>query len=316
MTDLGKTAVSLAAVMGAGAAHAGEPAPVSFESHGETLQGALYLPDDYEGRSAVNAVVVTGAWTSVKEQMPAVYAQALAARGYAALTFDFRGWGESQGEPRQLEDPRRKTEDIVAAARHLASLPQVNEVGGLGICASAGYMVAAANRSDDIDSVGLVAPWLHDADIVETVYGGPRTVAGLIETGRAAARTYAETGEAQMIPAASTTDETALMFAAPYYTEPDRGLIPAYVNAFNLASWEPWLTFDAVAEADALSTPLTFVHSDAAAIPQGARAFEARAGGRARGVWLEDISQFDFYDRPDPVARASEIIADHFDETL
>ena len=46
------------------------------------------------------AVIVTGAWTTVTEQMTGIYARELANRGLATLAFDFTGWGESGGEPR------------------------------------------------------------------------------------------------------------------------------------------------------------------------------------------------------------------------
>jgi fermentation-respiration switch protein FrsA (DUF1100 family) len=316
MTQIAQSAVSLAALIAAASgAAAAEPLRVSFQSQGDTLVGALYLPSDHRAGEPLNAIVVTGAWTTVKEQMPATYAAALAERGYAALAFDFRGWGESDGAPRQLENPTRKIEDIVAAAAFLRALPEIDTVGGLGICASAGYMVAAAVQSDAIQSVGLVAPWLHDAAIVDAVSGGPDAVASLIATGRDAAAHFAETGEDRMIPAASATDAAALMGDAPYYVDPERGAIEAYVNEFNLASWEGWLTFDALALAPQLTNPLLFVHSDAAAIPQGAHAFEA-ASDQSRGVWLDDVTQFDFYDQPEAVTQASDAVAAHFDATL
>jgi uncharacterized protein len=47
------------------------------------------------------AVIVTGSWLTVKEQMPETYAVRLAERGYTAFTFDFTGFGESGGAPRQ-----------------------------------------------------------------------------------------------------------------------------------------------------------------------------------------------------------------------
>ena len=71
---------------------------VSFNSHGNTLQGTLYLPDT--ATAPFPAVVVTGAWTTVKEQMADPCARELAARGHAALAFDFTGWGQSEGTPR------------------------------------------------------------------------------------------------------------------------------------------------------------------------------------------------------------------------
>ena len=111
---------------------------VTFESDGVTLKGHLYLPEGVQAGEKVPGVVVTGAWTTIKEQMPGLYAQEMAKRGLAALAFDFRTWGESGGETRSLEDPQMKIADIEAAARFLASRPEVTQVNGLGICASAG----------------------------------------------------------------------------------------------------------------------------------------------------------------------------------
>lgn len=230
-------------------AEAAQVKNVTFENNNQTLVGNLYLPDDYQAGTKLPGVVVTGAWTTVKEQMPATYAEEMADRGYAVLTFDFRNWGESDGDERQLENPANKTQDIIAAADYLASRDEVdgNRLAGLGICASAGYMADAAVQSDKIKAIALVAPWLHDREIVNEVYGGEESVQSLIETGRKAQAKYEKTGKLSLIPAASMTDENALMYQAPYYTDPDRGMIPEYVNEFNLASWEGWLTYDAIA---------------------------------------------------------------------
>ncbi|WP_261338386.1 hypothetical protein [Rhizobium leguminosarum] len=103
------------------------------------------------------------------------------------------------------------------------------------------------------------------------------------------------------------------MYQIPYYTEPTRGLIPQYDNKFNLASWEPWLTYDSVATGDRLDKPTLIVHSEAAAIPQGARAFFARLRGDASEIWLDGVTQFDFYDNPQHVTRAADAVAAHFE---
>ncbi|MEM7626298.1 MAG: alpha/beta hydrolase [Planctomycetota bacterium] len=313
------SALTAAAIMIAPASEAARSQRVVFESHGDRLVGDLYLPDDYEAGDRLPAVVVTGSWTSVKEQMPARYASELADRGFAALAFDFRNWGQSEGDRRQYENPTLKTQDIVAAAVFLAERPEVDpqHIAGLGICASAGYMAGAVADSEHLGALVLVAPWLHDAEIVDAVYGGPGGVAGLIATSRAADQRFAETGESTMLPAASTTDESAVMFNAPYYTEEDRGLIPEYVNQFNVASWEPWLTFDGVAIADRLGgVPVQVVHSDAAAVPQGTREFYDRLTGPKAALWLEDVGQLDFYDRPGPVSRASDAVAAYLNDAF
>ncbi|MEO0853657.1 MAG: alpha/beta hydrolase, partial [Cyanobacteria bacterium J06648_11] len=144
-TVLSAIAIASSALAVSLPATAAQMRDVAFDSEGDRLVGTLYLPDDYEPGDELPAAIVTGAWTTVKEQMPATYAEQLADRGYAALTFDFRNWGESGGDRRQLENPSLKTEDIQNAARFLATLPEVDDtrIGGVGICASAGYMAAA-----------------------------------------------------------------------------------------------------------------------------------------------------------------------------
>jgi len=288
--------------------------PVTFDSQGRSLVGNLYLPDDYKDGQKLPGLVVTGAWTTVKEQMAGTYAAAMADRGYAALAFDFRGWGQSDGRIRYLENPERKTEDIHAAVHYLSRRPEVdgNRIGGFGICASAGYMSDVALNNDAVKSLALVAPWLHDAEIVKAVYGGDEGVSRLIQASRQAE----QSPEPVIVEAASLTNDAAVMYQAPYYTQPDRGLIPEYDNKFNLASWEGWLTYDALQSADNLEKPVLLVHSEAAAIPQGAREYARRLGSHVVEVWLDDVTQFDFYDQPIPVKTSSDAVAEHFHTTL
>ncbi|MEM1447769.1 MAG: nuclear transport factor 2 family protein [Planctomycetota bacterium] len=289
---------------------------IVFDVEGTELVGSLYLPDDVDPSHPAPGLVVTGAWTTIKEQMTGRYAREAALRGRVALAFDFRGWGESGGTPRSLESPERKIEDIVAAAGFLAGRPEVSSVGALGVCASAGYVVHAATRSEAIESVALVAPWLHDAAIVDEVYGGPDGVAALVAAGRAAEERLATTGESTLIPAAGPEGSDALMPGASYYVDPERGALARWENTFDVSSWEGWLTFDALEAAPRLRQPLLIVHSDAAAIPGGARAFFGAATGDRRQLWLDGVTQFDFYDAAEPVTVASDAAADHFATTL
>src|SRR6187200_1482454 len=86
--------------------------PFTFVTNGgDALAGVLYLP----ATRPVAAVVTTGPLTSVKEQATGSYALALAQRGFAALAFDHRTFGESEGQPRQLEQPEGKARDVRAA---------------------------------------------------------------------------------------------------------------------------------------------------------------------------------------------------------
>ena len=289
-----------------------ETRSVTFTNEGATLAGTLYLPEGHDG-SALPTVVVTGAWTSVEEQMPSVYAEEMVERGFAAFTFDFRGWGKSGDLPqnvRFVESPAAKTSDIRAAFDFVATLPEVDpaRINGLGICASAGYMVDAVSGNDRVQRIGLVAPWLQNEEIVEAVYGGAEGVAGLIDLSR-----DAEAAGGQIIPAAGPEGaEGVLMPIGGYYHEEDRGAVPAYDNKWNNAGWEGWLTYHPADNAARLTQPLAIVHSEAAAIPQGVRSFLDGYLGDATLQMLENVTQFDFYDNPEDVSRAADTMAAHF----
>ncbi len=286
-----------------------------FENEGSTLSGTLYLPEGHDG-SPLATVVVTGAWTTVEEQMPAIYAEQMVERGFAAFTFDFRGWGKSGDlaqNVRFVESPEAKISDIEAAFAFVATLPEVDatQINALGICASAGYMVDAVAGNDTVNRIGLVAPWLQNEEIVNAVYGGEEGVRGLIEVSRAA-----EQAGGQIIPAAGPTGtEGVLMPFDGYYVDPERGAIPAYDNQWNNAGWEGWLTYYPADNPSRLTQPLAIVHSESAAIPQGVRTFLEGFSGDATLQMLEDVTQFDFYDNPDDVNRAADTIAQHFAAT-
>ncbi|WED23020.1 alpha/beta fold hydrolase [Vibrio sp. JC009] len=275
------------------------------------LAANLYLP---EGVEKPPVVIITGAWTTVKEQMPAVYAEALADKGYAALTFDFRGWGQSADAIRYLEDPARKTDDIRAVIDAVAELDQVDgtRIAGIGICASAGYMLDAVAGNDKVSAAAVVAPWLHDVPMATAIYGGEESVKGLL----AAAEEAKNASEPVYLEAASTTNESALMYNAPYYTETDRGLIPEYDNKFNVASWDGWLNYNAQLSADKLTQPTLMVASEAMALPAGAHMYLDNAGDNVSAIWLDGVSQFDFYDQPEPVKNAVNAISEFFEANL
>ncbi|WP_170561631.1 alpha/beta hydrolase [Ruegeria atlantica] len=289
-----------------------ETRAVTFENEGAMLSGTLYLPEE-RGSEPLPTVVVTGAWTSVQEQMPANYAREMAERGFAAFTFDFRGWGKSGDLPKNVrfvESPEAKTSDIKAAIAFVATLPEVDadHINGLGICASAGYMVDAVSGNPLVQRLGLVAPWLQNEEIVEAVYGGAEGVAGLIEVSHAA-----EAAGGQIIPAAGPEGaEGVLMPIGGYYYEADRGAIPEYDDKWNNAGWEGWLTYHPADNPQRLDKALAIVHSESAAIPQGVQTFLAGLAGEATAQWLEDVTQFDFYDNPEDVTRAADTVADHF----
>jgi fermentation-respiration switch protein FrsA (DUF1100 family) len=291
---------------------------VTFESEGDTLVGNLFSPASGDGAPARSAVVVTGSWLTVKEQMAGRYARGLAERGYLALAFDFRGYGESAGKPRDVESPERKIMDIRNAVRFLRGLPEVDRgrVGALGICAGAGYAAVAAADQTRVSSLALVAPWLHDAALVETLYGGAEGVTERIAAGDAAAVRYRDIDVVDYVPAVSTTDPDAAMYGPfDYYLDSGRGAVPQWSNRFALMAWPEWLRFDPIPVAARIAVPTVLVHSEDAAIPDGARRFHQTLAGPKDMHWIGG-TQFDFYDQDPTVNAALDMVDKHFQATL
>lgn len=291
---------------------------VRFPADGANLVGNLYLPASAAEGERVRGVVVTGTWTSVKEQMANRYARRLAERGIAGLSFDFTGFGLSGGQPREVESPGLKADDIRAAVALLHDHPSIDErrVGALAICASAGYATQAAIHDRHVGALALVAPWLHDAELVREVYGGEAGVRQRMEAGQAARERYMSTGVVEYVPVADPDDPRAAMpMAIDFYRDPARGALPGWPNRFAVMAWVEWLGFDGVALASQVEVPTTIVHGEHAAIPDGARRFYDALTCPKHIVWT-DGTQFDFHDQEPQVGFSIDRAIVHFERYL
>ncbi|WP_435625747.1 alpha/beta hydrolase [Flagellimonas sp.] len=284
---------------------------IQFNSEGSTLVGNLYYPENFDSAKSYPAIVVSGSWTTVKEQMAGLYAKKLAEEGFITLAFDFRNFGESEGEPRFYESPSLKKVDIENAVTFLETLPQVNKdkIGAFGVCAGAMYTLMAASEDDRIKSVVTTASWLHDAEAVKLFYGGEEGVQAKIQAAQQAKKNYAENGVVEYIPSISTEDESAAMYGPyDYYLNPERGAIKEWsADKFAVMSWEDWLTADPMPSATKLTIPTLMIHSDGAVLPQYTKNyFEKIASTDKKLHWMETelespFHQFNYYDQEDEV---------------
>jgi uncharacterized protein len=175
--------------------------PIVFHSQGVPLVGR-FLRTSESLLERKPAVLVMGSWLTVKEQMATTYGRRLAELGYVAFIFDFSGFGESRGEPRQAEIPARKIEDILAAVEFLGTVSFVDpaRIGCLAICASAQYTLAALARAARIRSFASVAGWYHEPASLAPFYGGDAGIALRLGRARAALERYAQSGEVVLAP--------------------------------------------------------------------------------------------------------------------
>jgi uncharacterized protein len=281
----------------------------TFKSDGETLVGNLFLPD---GAAPAGVVIAVGPLTSVKEQASGAYAQAMAEHGYAALAFDYRYFGESEGEPRQFENPEANMEDIKNAAGALLADDRLPDLPlfGLGVCFGAGPMVRTVAEDPRFRAFAGVAGVYTDNAKTKATMGDAYQAA--IDRGRAAEHRWQATGEAETIPAVGPEGGDVAMplrEAYEFYGTP-RGQVSNYVNGYAVQSLAHSLPFDARGAAQEIDVPVLIVHSERALVPELAHAFYSAVQSPKRELWLDSEGQIDFYDDPKLINPAADAVAE------
>jgi len=132
---------------------------VSFKNrYGITLSGDLYLPKN-AGNQKLQALAISGPFGAVKEQSSGLYANQMAARGFAVVAFDPSYTGESSGEPRNLASPEINTEDFSAAVDFLGLQQNVDrtKIGIIGICGFGGFALNATAIDKRVKAVATTS---------------------------------------------------------------------------------------------------------------------------------------------------------------
>jgi hypothetical protein len=100
---------------------------VQFPSGEERCHAWLYLSAASSPEAALPPVIVMAhGLGAVKTLRLAAFAERFQAAGYACLVFDYRHFGDSDGEPRELLSIHRQREDWRAAVAFARSLPEVD----------------------------------------------------------------------------------------------------------------------------------------------------------------------------------------------
>lgn len=148
------------------------------------------------------------------------------------VTFNNNGVKMVSGEPRFLEAPAERVEDIKSAIDYLTTLPFVdqNKIGAVGICAGSGYSINAAMTDKRIKAVAGVSGtdpgaairegWSGDADMKEQI-----KILGLVGQERTAVANGAKPSLGTYVPEAIDPKAPVTMNEAyTYYRTPSHGL--------------------------------------------------------------------------------------------
>ena len=133
--------------------------PVTYKIKEITIVANVYTPANYDFSKKYPAVVIAHPNGGVKEQVAGLYAQRLAEQGYIAITADAAYQGGSGGEPRNVDKPANRIEDIHAMADFISQYKGVDtaKLGLLGICGGGGYSLKAAQSDKRFKAIATVS---------------------------------------------------------------------------------------------------------------------------------------------------------------
>ncbi len=317
-----------------------------------SLSAVIYFPPKFDETRQYPAIVVSHPGGGVKEQTAGTYAEKLAEKGFVTIAYDASYQGESGGEPRQLENPYIRTEDVSAVIDYLTTLSYVDNtrIGAMGICAGAGYTANAAIQDRRIKAIGTVSAVNIGSMFRNGWENNVKSIDALpyVDAGSNARTSDISSGEYAVMPLAPMKESDApneeLRQAWEYYHTP-RAQYPTAPGYATLRSLNQIITYDAYHMAEVyLTQPIyatlrslnQIITYDAYHMAEVylTQPMQIVAGSQAGSKWMSDdlydrassqdkryhivegANHMDLYDGKVYMAEAISVLAPFFEETL
>jgi uncharacterized protein len=132
---------------------------VTYKLNGLDIAANVYTPPNFDPGGEYPAIVVAHPNGGVKEQVAGLYAQRLAEQGHVTITADAAYQGASGGQPRYVDKPSHRVEDIHGMADFISRFRGVDasRMGLFGICGGGGYSLTAAQTDKRFRSVATLS---------------------------------------------------------------------------------------------------------------------------------------------------------------
>ena len=271
---------------------------VEFYSEGFKLVGDVYVPDGLPSGEQRAAVLLCHGYTGVKDLYLPDNAKTLNDAGYVVMTFDYKGWGESEGTRSRLA-PYSRVADVQAAMTYLSIQPEADaeRIGLYGTSyggATVSWTAAIDQRAKCIVSVvgiGHGARWMSRVRRVDEWVD-------LRERSKEDREKRATTGESDYVDRSEILlpDRQSAELAAAA-----RRLNPAAVGTIPMEYVDDTIGFNPEWIVDKISPrPILFITSedDRLVLPEESEQLYAHAGEPKKLVVLKGYGHYEVYSEP------------------
>ncbi|MBP7557798.1 MAG: alpha/beta hydrolase [Chitinophagaceae bacterium] len=288
--------------------------PVSYKLNGIEIAANVYVPAGYDPSKKYPAVVVAHPNGGVKEQVAGLYAQRLAENGYITIAADAAYQGASGGQPRNVDKPANRIDDIRGMADFISGYKGVDteRLGVLGICGGGGYTLKAAQSDKRFKAVATLSMF-NSGEVRRNGFRNSQvsTIQERLKQATDARAQEAAGGEVIYAGMATPTDEEIAKIPTDLYRE---GYVyyyrthahPNSTFKYTMSSLLDLMTFDANTNMDLIDQPLLMIAGSKADTKYMTdEAFVKVTNARSRELFLIDgATHIQTYWKPEYVAQA------------